>query len=157
MTDQLMQVLKECSVNNFKEHPVIKQILEGDIKPSLFPSVMHLQHILLPIDNIGREIIKPVSGACLKMAYNALKILEANPVSSIVEIGGGVGQFYAVLRALGYEGEYGITDPKELQDFQRKYLAEVEEKTGLKLPLVKAVKPDLEITNGGEAVKVLIW
>lgn len=129
---QWVDALNSSTVDNFKEHPMVQRMLSEDVDPQLFSMVMHLQHILLPIDNIGRTTPKPVSGACLRMAYYALKVIEANP-TSIVEIGGGVGQFYVVLRALGWEGEYFIKDLPEVRLFQDKYITKAAEKLGIEM------------------------
>jgi len=129
---QWVAALQESTVDNFKEHPMVQRMLSEALDPQLFPMVMHLQHILLPIDNIGRNTPKPVSGACLRMAYYALKVIEAAP-TSIVEIGGGVGQFYVILRALGWKGVYDIVDLPDVKSFQEKYISIAAAKTGLDL------------------------
>lgn len=100
--------------------------------PEPLPQGVDLQ-LLTRIDNIGRCQASKISGAALRMIHYAKMVLERDP-PSIVEIGGGVGQFYATLRALGYEGEYYIADLPEVQAFQHRYLKEVEWKTGLHLP-----------------------
>jgi SAM-dependent methyltransferase len=91
--------------------------------------------LLIKIDNIGyKENIPLISGDCSRMIYYARQILEKNP-PSIVEIGGGVGQFYAVLRALGYRGKYCIIDLSAVEHFQQLYLNEVSKQTGLIFPM----------------------
>lgn len=140
-----IKALQESTVHNFKEHPQVQRMLSEDVNPSLFRHLYGIQHQLLAIDNVGREVMKPVSGACLRMAHYALKALETG-CKSVVEIGGGVGQFYAVLKVLGYDGEYGIIDLPEVMKFQREYLDEVEKRTGLLLPLVQAKQPDMVVS-----------
>jgi len=91
--------------------------------------------LLVKIDNIGyAENFPVISGDCSRMIYYARQILEKNP-PSIVEIGGGVGQFYAVLRALGYRGKYCIIDLSAVERFQQLYLNEVSKQTGLIFPM----------------------
>jgi hypothetical protein len=85
---------------------------------------------ILKIASLGGEFL----GNTWRMVYYAQKVLKANP-SHICEIGGGVGQMYAVLRALGYEGKYFIFDLPEVKEFQRKYLDEVTKRTGLNTDL----------------------
>lgn len=142
---QWIKALQESTVNNFKEHPQVKRMLSEDVDPTLFKDLFHLQLLLLPIDNIGRETPKPVSGVCLRMAYYAMKVIEQHP-KSIVEIGGGIGQFYAVLKMLGYEGEYKIIDLPEVMKFQREYLDEVSKRCLLHLPLSEDIQPDFLVS-----------
>ena len=105
----------------------------GEIEwPSPLPHPLDLE-LLTRIDNIGRNVPSEISGTALRMIRYAKIVLERNP-PSIVEIGGGVGQFYATLHALGYTGEYYIYDLPEVQAFQRRYLQEVEWQTDLHLP-----------------------
>lgn len=139
-----VDALQSCSVNNFKDHPIVKRML-GEIDPQLFHQAMHLQHILLPIDNIGRTVPGPVSGVCLRMAWYAMKVIELAP-ASIVEIGGGVGQFYAVLRALGYKGSYYIYDLEDVQKFQQIYLNECSKRINISLSLRKTDKPEMVVS-----------
>lgn len=130
--------LGESTVHNFKEHPMVKRML-GEIEfhePVMEGLDLGTLSLLAKIDHIGYlDVAHPltISDTAARMVYYARKVLERNP-KSIVEIGGGVGQFYAVLRALGYEGEYYIFDLPEVQAFQRAYLAEVGKQTGLYLP-----------------------
>lgn len=149
---QWIKALNESTVHNFKEHPVVKRIL-GEVDARLFrPEPYPILEMVLQadgvlpmptiykIEQIGHtNQINDISGTCWRYVYYALKLLERNP-TSICEIGGGVGQFYAILRALGYKGEYYIYDLPEVCVFQRKYLAEVEKQTGLKSPLLIAAK-----------------
>lgn len=87
----------------------------------------------LEIIEIGGEF-NDQEGNFMRMIYYAERVLEQN-LSHICEIGGGVGQFYAVLRALGYRGKYYIYDLEEVKRFQRKYLDEVTRRTGLETSL----------------------
>ena len=69
----------------------------------------------------------------LRMIHYAKIVLAQNP-KSIIEIGGGAGQFCAVITALGYKGDYGIADIPEVLNFQKRYLQEAAWQTGLSLP-----------------------
>jgi len=129
---QWVRALQSSTVHNFKDHPMVQRML-GNIDASLYADLVDISPLIERIDAIGREP-GPVSGTCLRMLYYARKVLALNS-SSIVEIGGGVGQFYALLRAIGYEGNYMILDLPEVQAFQLDYLAEVSRQTGLWLPL----------------------
>jgi SAM-dependent methyltransferase len=124
--------LKDSSVHNFKEHPMVQRML-GEIDwPLPLPRQVDLE-LLTRIDNIGRRMPSQISGTALRMIHYAQRVIARQP-RSIVEIGGGVGQFYAILRALGYEGRYFIFDLEEVKEFQDRYLDEVERQTGLSLP-----------------------
>lgn len=143
-----VKALQESTVHNFKEHPMVKRMLSEvekkdwrDVCDLLFEMSNPIVARIQDIDCIGRQKYSDISGTCLRMVYYALEVLKRNP-SSIVEIGGGVGQFYAILRALGYNGEYYIFDLPEVQEFQYKYLHEVEKQTGLSLPIVGIGKLD---------------
>ena len=136
---QWVAALKECTVDNFKEHPMVRRMLSLDmdgkehLKYSISISEEEYAN-MRAIDFLGTKHKFPthVSGACNRMIYYAQKVLAANP-SHICEIGGGVGQFYAVLRALGYKGKYWIYDIPEVKDFQYQYLEEVMKRTNLRL------------------------
>jgi FkbM family methyltransferase len=125
--------LSASTVHNFKDHPIVKRML-GDFdwprkfQPGLNPADFEL---IRKIDDIGRVTPSEVSGPCWRMIYYALQVLARAP-TSMVEIGGGAGQFYAILRALGYEGEYYILDLPEVKEFQNRYLQEVHRQTGLR-------------------------
>ena len=82
------------------------------------------------IDEIGRSRKGGITDVCWRMVYYAKQVLERHPIS-IVEIGGGVGQFYAVMRALGYTGDYYISDLPSVMLFQNAYLRAVHYETGL--------------------------
>lgn len=129
---QWIEALQASTVHNFKEHPMVERML-GNIDPAVYADLVQVSPLIESIDAIGRKP-GPVTGVCLRMLYYAEKVLQKKP-TSIVEIGGGVGQFYAVLKALGYEGDYMILDLPAVQAFQREYLAEVSRQTGLELPL----------------------
>lgn len=128
-----VKALKESTVNNFKEHAMVKRML-GEIEPELFVDLLPEMdfEVLTEIDNIGRANKKPLSGTAMRMIYYALQVLEKEP-KSIIEIGGGVGQFYAIMRYLGYKGTYFITDLPDIRKFQIEYLKEVSRIHGLEL------------------------
>ena len=127
---QWVKALQSSTVDNFDEHPMVKRMLgevrEWDYWP--FIKVLSVDEIMKvnAIMCIGGNF----SSIVTRMIFYAQKVLAAKP-KFIVEIGGGVGQFYAVLRALGYKGGYYIYDLPEVQEFQRKYLDRVTELTGL--------------------------
>lgn len=134
-----IQALQSSTVHNFKDHPMVRRML-GEIEwPLSIPGGIDLE-LLTRIDNIGRSAPSGISGTALRMIHYAQKVLVRTP-PSIVEIGGGVGQFYAVIRALGYTGRYFIFDLPEVREFQAAYLAEVERQTGLSLPYFQYPKP----------------
>lgn len=137
---QWIAALNESTVHNFKEHPMVKRML-GEPNPGQFVTKINAKaynwKLLHKIDDIGKGVVKGVitpmeAGLLVRYVYYAEQILKRNP-SSICEIGGGVGQFYAILRALGWEGEYCIYDLPEVGQFQNDYLAEVQRQTGLHL------------------------
>lgn len=130
-----IEALQESTVHNFKEHPMVKRML-SEVDRGTF-EYEPLDDCTLPlvqqIDHIGyTKETHMIDGACERMIYWAQQVLKRNP-KSIVEIGGGVGEFYAILRALGYKGEYGIYDLIQVEYFQKKYLKEVSKVTGLNL------------------------
>lgn len=143
-----VKALSECTVHNFKDNHVVKRML-GCIEFTLHAEDAGIAftwrwHVINKIDRIGYSVdlgdnmegCRWSTGGLLRMVYYAQKVLKQNP-GHICEIGGGVGQFYAVLRALGYNGKYYIYDLPEVQDFQRKYLDEVTKLTGLNTELKK--------------------
>lgn len=131
---QWVEALSECTVHNFKEHPMVKRML-GEPDSLLWikanEGIKYDLSLVGCIDTIGRRDDGCISTLAQRYVYYAKEILKRNP-SSICEIGGGVGQFYAILRALGYKGAYYIRDIKPVREFQMKYLQEVERATGLK-------------------------
>ena len=127
-----VKALQESTVHNFKKNNKVTRML-GEIDRNLF--IDFNDKLFLKIDRIGDESIQAISGVCLRMIHYGRIILKNYP-KRIVEIGAGVGQFYAILRALGYTGSYAIYDLPEVMDFQEMYLAEVERQTGLKCPLI---------------------
>lgn len=133
--DEWAKALQESTVNDFKEHHAVKRML-GDVNAMLFPrfATPIAFKLLSDIDRIGRhnEAGADITGVGVRMIYYAQEILKLSP-KSVCEIGGGVGQLFAIMRALGYTGDYYIFDLYEVQEFQRKYLAEVENQTGLSL------------------------
>lgn len=130
---QWAAALQSSTVHDFKDHPQVRRML-GEIDwPLPIPSDVDLG-LLTQIDNIGRIASSGITGTALRMIHYAQIVLERNP-PSIVEIGAGVGQFYATLRALGYAGDYYIFDLPDVLVFQRLYLHEVERQTGLHFPV----------------------
>lgn len=142
--DLWIAALQEFPIEHFKEHPQVVRML-GEIDPLKYIDEigqypLEILDLIKTIDNIGR---KPgsVSGTGLRMLYYAEKVLKIG-ASSIVEIGGGAGEFYALLRAIGYGGDYMIMDLPRVMEFQRRYLTEVARQTGLNLDLVFLDKYD---------------
>jgi hypothetical protein len=129
---QWVEALQASTVQDFKDHPMVCRML-GEVDWPLPPPAGIDLELLTRIDNIGRSVPREISGTALRMIHYAQIVFEIAP-PSIVEIGGGVGQFYATLRALGYAGRYFIFDLPAVKDFQDRYLAEVERQTGLSLP-----------------------
>lgn len=123
-----IDALEVSTVHNFKDNPMVKRMLGEITWTGPVPDV-ELGLIKL-IDNIGRAEPGEISGATLRMVYYAHQVLQKRP-RSIVEIGGGAGEFYAVIRALGFSGKYYIFDLPEVKTFQNSYLAEVSKQTGL--------------------------
>lgn len=124
--------LQASTVHNFKDNAMVQRML-GEITwtgPVLLRGVD--MELIKEIDNIGRSVPGEgeISGACLRMMYYAVQVLKEKP-REIVEIGGGVGEFYAILRALGYTGKYYILDLPDVKMFQHYYLDEVARRTGL--------------------------
>lgn len=132
---QWVKALQESTVDNFGWNKTVKRML-GEVDFRLFPNLKLTDpeaETVVEIMQIGNGLLW-FKGIIFRMVYYAQKVLKQNP-SHICEIGGGVGQFYAVLRALGYKGKYFIFDLPEVKEFQRKYLDEVEKRTGLECPL----------------------
>jgi hypothetical protein len=102
---QWAEALRESTVQDFWTNPMVQRMLGADF-----------------VFNLVRDI------------KYARRILAHNP-KAICEIGGGIGQFYAVMRALGYEGDYYIYDLPAVKEFQRKYLNEITRRTGLNTDL----------------------
>lgn len=130
-----IEALKESTVYNFKEHPMVKRMLGETEWPVEFRPVLpaYQEGLILAIDCLGyQDSTYEISDTGWRMVYYAKKVLEHNP-QSIVEIGGGAGQFYATLSALGWRGDYWIYDLPEVKQFQYKYLAEI--MYMIKLPL----------------------
>lgn len=146
---QWVKALQESTVHNFKKHPAVIRMLgetgEGMWRNICDPIDLDTGNTIEAIETIGGEQYGEISGRCWRYIYYAQQILKRNP-SSICEIGGGVGQFYAILRALGYNGAYGIIDLGAVIKFQEKYLAEVEKQTGLDLHLGLIDSPDLIVS-----------
>lgn len=133
--NQWVQALSECTVHNFKEHPMVKRMLGEPRLVEWSNKITNPIHtttwdIIYKLDHIGRLSGGAVTGMCIRMIYYSIEVYKRNP-SSIIEIGGGVGQFYAILRALGWKGKYRIIDLPAVCAFQCEYLAEVARQTGL--------------------------
>lgn len=129
---QWVKALQESTVDNFGDHPMVRRML-GGVDRGMFIELVPLRYLPIEVDKALSTIITLggyFSGNVWRMEYYANKVLSQNP-TSICEIGGGVGQFYAVLRALGYKGKYFIFDLQEVKEFQRKYLDRVTKLTGL--------------------------
>jgi hypothetical protein len=135
---QWSEALASSTIQDFKDHPMVRRMLGEVDWPLPAPGGIDLE-LLKKIDNIGRSEPGEISGTALRMIHYARKVLAQDP-PSIVEIGGGVGQFYATLRALGYTGRYFIFDREDVKEFQACYLAEVERQTGLSLPFYQYPK-----------------
>lgn len=128
-----VEALQSSTVYNFKDNLQVKRMLSTELVwTDTVPRVD--MNLMRKIDQIGYSNPVGISGACLRMIYYADQILRSYP-PSIVEIGGGAGQFYAVLRAMGYSGEYSIIDLPEVERFQTDYLHEVHLRTGLSFPM----------------------
>lgn len=132
----LGELMNPKAFKTFKSHPAVKRML-SDIERGLFGLELDpcTEMLLQKIDHIGYDTDgHMITGAAERMIHYAQQVLKVNP-NHIVEIGGGVGQFYAIIRALGYKGKYHILDRYEVERFQRYYLSQVEKETGLSLPL----------------------
>lgn len=128
-----VEALQVSAVHNFKDHPQVQRMLSTELAWVGPVPLMKNIEIAQKIDRIGYSApLGMISGCALRMLYYANEIMNINP-PSIVEIGGGVGQFYAILRAMGYSGDYWIYDLPEVKRFQYKYLTEVMKQTGLNL------------------------
>lgn len=132
-----IKALQESTVHNFKENEMVERMLgwipvtlPWGFSPEEDPTLFRL---LMKIDSIGYSA-NTFTGVAMRMIYYARKVLEINP-PAIIEIGAGVGEFYAILRALGYKGSYWIYDLPEVKKFQRQYLDEVTKRTGLNTSL----------------------
>jgi hypothetical protein len=129
-----VDALKESTVENFGENLMVKRMLGEvnafDYYPILGAVNEPTWEKLFQIQTLGGDF----KGIIARMIYYGQQVLKSNP-SHICEIGGGVGQMYAVLRALGYDGKYFIFDLVEVKEFQRKYLDEVTKRTGLNTDL----------------------
>lgn len=151
---QWADALNSSTVYNFKEHPMVRRMLSLDYDIDKFSRLTHI--FMLPeIVDIKNKLIliKDLGGVAdpdfhfYRMSHYAqvLMMWYANR-THIIEIGGGVGEFYAILRALGYKGEYRIYDLPDVKRFQDKYLAEVTEQTGLRTDQNYDMKPDLLVS-----------
>lgn len=153
-----VKALSESTVHNFKEHPGVKRML-GEIGRDVFYDHVKgysrdrsdIAKTVVKIDMIGysesfedRPFVWP-TGNCFRMIYYAVEVMKRNP-SSICEIGGGVGQFFAILLALGYQGDYYIEDLPEVKEFQREYLHEVCIQTGIQTYQTTGNKFDMLIS-----------
>lgn len=142
--------LKKSTVDNFMEHPQVRRMLSVDVDYNTWKDCFNftanekISRNLFIINDMGYpyDLHVEISGAFMRMLYYAQEILKTG-ATSIVEIGGGVGQFYAILRALGYKGLYHIYDLPEVKDFQDKYLKEASRRTRLYLNQDILPKADL--------------
>lgn len=130
---QWVKALQESTVDNFGSHPMVKRML-GEVSGPDFAILCDGKYDdisiwpgLKTVMSLGGEF----TGNVWRMIYYAQKVLERNP-TVICEIGGGVGQFYAVLLSMGYTGKYYIYDLKEAQEFQGDYLFEFWKRSGIK-------------------------
>ncbi len=138
--------LQDSTVHNFKRHPMVKRML-SEVDPAFW-----LKHIE-PLEGKVLHDVTTISeigggddwGRILRMVYHAQQVIRLN-ASSIREIGGGVGQFCAILRALGYKGDYWIYDLAQVKDFQYKFLNEVAMQTGLETHQAIIPRADLLIS-----------
>lgn len=124
-----VEALQASTVHNFGSHPQVKRMLsEVDGWDWINGVALDTEeaNVFHKIYSLGGNFW----GICSRMAWYAQRILKLNP-TSIIEIGGGVGQFFAILRALGYKGHYVIYDLPEVKDFQSKYLDEASKLTGI--------------------------
>jgi len=129
-----IDALQNSTMDNFKEHDMVKRMLSEDIKfpVKLRPNLsLEDTELIAKINQIGRSS-NGITDVCWRMVYYADLVLRREPFS-LVEIGAGVGEFYAIVRALGYQGNYWIFDLPEVQEFQAEYLLEVQRRTGLKM------------------------
>lgn len=139
-----IEALEASTVHNFRENPMVKRML-GDIVWPIkhLPTIIDRERELITaIDNIGRTEPGSISGTGWRMTYYACQVMHRKP-RAIIEIGGGVGEFYAIMRAIGYRGQYWIVDLPEVQRFQKKYLEKVTELTGLHTELELADRFDM--------------
>jgi hypothetical protein len=141
-----IDALNSSTVDNFKENEMVNRML-GEIDAELFSNLLpyiDLEQFTM-LDNIGRKKQRPLSGTAMRMIYYALQIIEINP-RYIIEIGGGVGQFFATLRMLGYKGTYTIADLPEVKEFQNKYLQKVSDLTWIDLKQDQRQNYDLVVS-----------
>lgn len=140
---QWVKALAESTAHNFKEHPMVKRML-GEVDPyTVFPIAISGDewNLIKTIDEIGFKKPDCPTPNAFRMVYYGQKILRQSP-TAIVEIGGGCGEQYAILRALGYKGTYWIYDLYPVFQFQNKYLTEVNRLTGLDTSLTPKPVPD---------------
>jgi hypothetical protein len=126
--------LNTTGVHTFKDHPQVRRMLSIGLEfpvDTLSPLDPDLLSTLFLVDDIGYRETHPTSsrGDLRRMVYYAQKIMARNP-ASIMEIGGGCGEFFAVMRVLGYQGEYCIMDLGDVEHFQARYLRRVKKLTG---------------------------
>lgn len=130
-----VKALQESTVHNFKEHPQVQRMLsqtDGKFFTTEVTEAINNVPNIYKIDQIGYNALNyfGIDSRCGRYVYYALEILKRNP-SSICEIGGGVGQFMAILTALGYNGQHFMLDLPEVLKFQEEYLLEVRKVTAL--------------------------
>lgn len=127
--------LRASTVDNFRDNPIVQRMLcepKGELFDPLLPTLTDEQLADLQfIDRIGFTGAPPAATGLLKRhVFYAAKVIEQNP-SGIVEIGGGLGHFLAVLVALGWRGDYQSLDRFQVRRFQENFLQTVQARTGL--------------------------
>jgi hypothetical protein len=134
-----VKALQESTIHNFKTHPTVQRMLSLDLPVDLFQGLvqddlMKYKDAIMKISSIGTGFDMSdkenfprytIYGATLRMIYYARKVLDINP-PAIREVGAGVGEFYAILRVMGYKGDYFIDDLPGIRLFQQSYFEEVE-------------------------------
>ena len=123
------------SLRDFREHPSVLRMMGGiddgvfdHLTPELHPTVWGYVDA---VDSIGFSQAPPTrTGLILRLLFYAINVLERQP-PSIIEIGGAVGHFLALLVALGWRGEYTCHDLPAVSKFRETFLGEVEARTGL--------------------------
>lgn len=145
---QWIEALRKSDVSNFKKNPTVKRML-GEPDHAIWldaylrnfigsektlETIIKINEIGYP-DATGFEVSR-----VRRYIYYAQQIIQRSP-ESVCEIGAGVGEFFAVLRAMGYEGEYRILDLRPVRIFQDKYLTEITRRTGLDTRQSKRMGP----------------
>ena len=135
--DQWVDILELSTVDNFARRPMVQRMLSIN-------APKHPYNKLNPLEESRINLIASLGGLSFidlrfdvqRMIYYAQRVLKENP-THIVEIGGGVGQFAAILSALGYEGKYYIYDIPQVNKFQRVYLDSIYDELGVFVQMEK--------------------